>query len=720
MPTKRGIETKIVIGLVAIATSALMVSAITLGVLRAVREDLTYMTRNRLPAVIAVARLHRISERMTNKAPALVLARNDLLRRTMIEEMREEVRERETILEELRNFGESAQDLKTMSEHFNLLLDNLNMLDQTTEVRMAAMNRMNTHAHQAQRILRELESLTDTVADRRMLAPMEGLRRWTRAILSAQFVEDANELMAMDRGIRTSAHYMSAWDIPENARRLLDEFYYYGASPDNAFQARLQELGSRKKIGELLDRHSDLSEMLGFRVDQIFKRATGEARERAKAFEGQFSALTLATVAIPAVTLLVIGFIYVVIRLSLINRLVKLEQVMDKQARGEYAPIPMYGHDEVASMARALNSFVDYRRRIEATLRKEIEARILTEEALRQAKDAAEAAYRAKSSFLANMSHELRTPLNAIIGFAQVLARDTNIPEPTRQNASIIFHSGKHLLTMINDILDLSKIEADKMEIRLVIFDLLKTLFEITEMLHHRAQAKGLSMEIRPEIGMHRFIRADLGKLRQILINLVGNAVKFTSQGGVWLVGRTRPHDAGPQYCWLEIEVRDTGCGIPTDSLDDIFEPFTQLEPSQFDRQGTGLGLTISRSFVQLMGGEITVNSQLGTGTTFRIRLPVETTTGEELIADVHVASQTSLSAELPIPSPKELAAMSPELRRRIHQAAQELKKAKVMTIAAELDHEHRTVAAFLRNRAEQYDFASVTALVESNESLDE
>ena len=243
---------------------------------------------------------------------------------------------------------------------------------------------------------------------------------------------------------------------------------------------------------------------------------------------------------------------------------------------------------------------------------------------LAKAKEQAENANRAKSIFLANMSHELRTPLNAILGFSKMLERDDDITKEHKKKLTIINRSGEHLLEMINDVLDISKIEAGRIKLEPVKFDLLKALQDMESMFRLRAENLDLEFEMILDPNLEKIIKTDHRKLRQILINLLGNAVKFTKQGGVSLSAKTLPIVDNPDLVNLCLEVQDSGTGISTEQRDQIFKPFVQAGPLPSTTKGTGLGLAITKSFINLLNGNIEVESEPGKGSLFRIQIPVE------------------------------------------------------------------------------------------------
>jgi two-component system, sensor histidine kinase len=284
--------------------------------------------------------------------------------------------------------------------------------------------------------------------------------------------------------------------------------------------------------------------------------------------------------------------------------------------------------DEVGQLAAGFNRMLDALRQGEQDLRRlneELEARVAARTAeLQEAKEAAEAANRAKSLFLANMSHELRTPLNAVIGFATLLDRDPAASPTQRDYAGIIQRSGEHLLTLINEVLDMSKIEAGKITLEPVPSDLHRVLRDIADMMRGRAEHKGLNFQLEPAPGLPRYVRLDAGKLRQILINLLGNAVKYTDEGGVVLRAASRLAEDGIR---LTFEVQDSGRGIAPQDQAKVFDAFVKVGIHEITSEGTGLGLAITHNYAQLMGGTIGLQSELGRGSLFTLEIPAEPAT---------------------------------------------------------------------------------------------
>jgi signal transduction histidine kinase/CheY-like chemotaxis protein len=260
-----------------------------------------------------------------------------------------------------------------------------------------------------------------------------------------------------------------------------------------------------------------------------------------------------------------------------------------------------------------------------AELREEIAVRKQTEQELERARDVAEEANRAKSRFLASMSHELRTPLNAVIGYSELLQEEAseNGHHGYTDDLQKIRGAGKHLLSLINDILDISKIEAEKMELFLETFDLQAVVSEVATTVLPLAQSRGNSLELEVPANLGT-MHADMVRLRQCLFNLTSNACKFTENGKITLEALREPGAAPASGGdWVCFKIRDTGIGMTPEQMDKLFQSFTQADPSTTRKYGgTGLGLAISRRLCRIMGGDITVESELGKGSTFTLRLP--------------------------------------------------------------------------------------------------
>ncbi|CAN2041846.1 two-component system, sensor histidine kinase [Candidatus Magnetomoraceae bacterium gMMP-15] len=250
---------------------------------------------------------------------------------------------------------------------------------------------------------------------------------------------------------------------------------------------------------------------------------------------------------------------------------------------------------------------------------------------LSAAKEQAEAANLAKSEFLANMSHELRTPLNAILGFCQLMERNSSANKEQLEYLKIINSSGKHLLNLINDVLDMSKIEAGRTTLEKSTFDLQNTLTIIKAMISNQALEKGLQFSLHTSPDLPGHIKTDKYKLCQVLINLLGNAVKYTHEGSIMLRVKTekKARDSFPSQLIFEIE--DTGAGISPEEISNIFKPFSQSESGRGSTEGTGLGLSISHEFVRLMGGEISVESEIGKGSVVRFIIQIDKADAEHI-----------------------------------------------------------------------------------------
>lgn len=332
--------------------------------------------------------------------------------------------------------------------------------------------------------------------------------------------------------------------------------------------------------------------------------------------------------------------------------------------------------------------------------------------ALSVAVSQAQAANRAKSTFLANMSHELRTPLNSVIGFSRLMAASPNMQDDEKRNLAIIHRSGNHLLTLINEILELSKGEAGRLQTQTAVVALAPLLHEVRDMLGMRAEQQGLALRLDCA-DLPAAVLLDATRLRQVLLNLMSNAVKFAGGGEVTL--RVRGERRGGDEWMLSFAVSDTGMGIAPEDQQRIFEPFVQAD-SAGPKDGTGLGLAISREFVQLMKGELTLESTPGQGATFRFSIPAQ-------------AAQAPSQAPVPPPAApapevrpalraQDLMPLSGEERAALLVALRELNLARVAQLLAALPAAATPLLAPLQAMLDQHQYRQLCDLLEHEGAL--
>ena len=340
----------------------------------------------------------------------------------------------------------------------------------------------------------------------------------------------------------------------------------------------------------------------------------------AKDFMGQINANIRNTIGLCFAALIVAILLGIGTARWIIRPILRLNASAKKLSQGEWEEtLAIDRSDEVGQLAKSFNNMAQQLHQSFETLEQRVRERTAQ---LSQAKEAAEVASQIKSTFLANMSHELRTPLNAIIGLAQLLMHSQGLDHEEQEEVKLIYNSGIYLLELIDQVLDLSRIEAGGHTLNESKFDLYLLLEELADLFQFKANDKGLQLFFERNADVPQYVRSDRLKLRQVLINLLSNAIKFTREGMVSLrasreLGKNKPQTT------IHFEVEDTGAGIAPEELDKIFEPFVQTQIGVEAQEGSGLGLPISHDLVQLMGGELTVSSEVGQGTVFKFDILV-------------------------------------------------------------------------------------------------
>ncbi|MEB3295054.1 MAG: ATP-binding protein [Synechococcales bacterium] len=364
---------------------------------------------------------------------------------------------------------------------------------------------------------------------------------------------------------------------------------------------------------------------INFFLDRLIQQAEQQAKEAEQALEqGQAIAANLSYASIVLLILMVLGIFWLVLR-PIIQSLQKLQEGTHEIGRGNLSHrMDIYTQDEIEQLAQAFNRMAESLGISQATLQQKLEE-------IEVARADAETANRAKSQFLANMNHELRTPLNGILGYTQILQHDPTTNDKQRKGLNVVHQCANHLLTLINDILDLSKLEAQKMDLYPQDFHFANFLSSTVDICRVRAEQKGVEFRYQPGANLPTAVHADDKRLRQVLLNLLSNATKFTDFGTVTFriervdTSESQAPDPNAQTQRVRFRIKDSGIGIAAEKLATIFLPFEQAGKRDRNSEGTGLGLAISQQIIEKMGSTIHVDSELGKGSCFwfEVDLPV-------------------------------------------------------------------------------------------------
>ncbi len=586
-----------------------------------------------IPKLTSASRLDRISSSIGATASRLVASKSDYVRMTIANRLDDNIKALDEALETF-DFEPLAGELGDrdlvlqVSENRDRMRENLAELSQIVAKRIRA-------EEQIERILDQADHLSDEIAQR--LSPSgdsafgkEWLINLGWALESMLSVRNAETRFQIDRVQQkyvTSRHVGLvglkgyAFDPPndpaDGSRRPagIETFGWqlsdFLGSNHHVFELARVRLALMAQENGLLSRNKRLSSRLTSSVSDLFhtmqKRIDSRNVELRKL--EQESELTLLFAFLAGVALILSLLAY--LRLSVLKRLSELQQAILRHVDGDRVEIPVQGHDEIADIGQSLRYLVGMISEREQNLRN---AKLNAEHLA----DRAEAANRAKSMFLANMSHELRTPLNAIIGFSEMITHFVNKPERNQEYANYISTSGRHLLTVINEVLDYSKIEAGKMELTREDVRFADIVHEIHPLIEFQLKTAGLTL--RQEVPQNLRINVDPQALRQMLVNLLSNAIKF-SPGGREILLSVRLQ---PDVC--EIAVIDRGVGIPSAQLDAVMMPFQQARNDYVatGETGTGLGLAIVDNLMRLHGGTVRIESEEGFGTTVRLLFPAD------------------------------------------------------------------------------------------------
>ncbi len=609
-PFRFGVSGRITAGLIVLAVLTACAAGLALWGQEQFRADFDTIVQTKVARLDAVARLVQRVEAIAATAPRISTASRGADLRQSVREMQDQIQVLSEAFENTRKAGLSEEDITDLEGRIARMTENLYSVIDLVQRRVDLEEIERTLAGQLSEVIAGQDALRETLRSQGTVGQdiEDALRRMDNALFFALTLDSPGRLRGLERSLREDrkrlGERVAALPVPAlkaDVSALMADMDALAGGQDGILPVK-KELGSTASAlkGKLRLNHV-LTVRLVSGASAIFKEIEEDIAADRAAFGVRFARISELLSVIMVVAVVGAALVIFYLRRHVISRLVALQRCMNDHTRGTPTPIPLGGRDEITDMARSFSFFVD-----------EIARR---ETALSQARDEADKANKARGDFLANMSHEIRTPMNAIVGLS-MLAMKTELTTQQRDYLTKITASSNTLLGIINDILDFSKIEAGKLEIERVGFNLEEVLDNVGAVAVPKTDEKGLEFVISCPPDVPQGLLGDPLRLTQVLVNLCGNAVKFTEKGAVVLSVHLKA--VTRNTVTLLFEVRDTGIGMTEEQMGRLFRSFSQADSSTTRKYGgTGLGLSISKQLVDLMGGAIGVRSEPGAGSTF-------------------------------------------------------------------------------------------------------